>query len=407
MSTVLLSHLAEEIHDSPTLQLNQRAKDLRRAGEAVIHLGAGEPLNRTPQSAIDACKALLDRGEIRYSPTLGTPEMIAAIQAYTKANYGRDVAKDQIIVCNGAKHALYTLIMTITNPGEEVIVTAPYWVSYPELVRMAYGTPVIVPCSDKQFFPRMEEIARAVTRDTRAIIVNSPNNPSGAVYPAGLIRELVDFAAQHDLYLIMDDIYHQLVFDSETPPSAFQFSHDDPATSKLVIVNGVSKLYGMTGFRIGWAVANPRVISGMATIAAQTVSCTSVVTQAAAVGALTGDQSEARQLRLTLEKNRTTLVRELRTLSRVRVVSPQGTFYCLPDFSAYEPDSLRLSEFLLDKALVVTVPGREFGMEGHLRMSFCGSEQEIIEGVARIRWALEGGPDEEISIGTRRVRRTW
>jgi aspartate aminotransferase len=404
---MLLSHLAEEIHDSPTLKLNQRARDLKKTGEAVIHLGAGEPLNKTPQSAIDACTKLLSSGEIRYSATLGTPDMVAAIQRYTKSAYGREVATNQIIVCNGAKHALYTLIMTITNPGEEVIITAPYWVSYPELVRMAYGTPVIVPCRDANFYPRMEDIAAAVTRDTRAIIVNSPNNPSGAVYPASLIRELVDFAAKHDLYLIMDDIYHQLVFDNVTPPSAFTFSHDDPSKSKLVIINGVSKLYGMTGFRIGWAVANPRVIAGMATIAAQTVSCTSIVTQAAAVGALNGDQTDAQQLRLTLEKNRTTLVRELRTLSRVRVVSPQGTFYCLPDFSAYEPDSMRLSEFLLDKALVVTVPGKEFGMDGHLRMSFCGSESEIIEGVARIRWALEGAPGEELKIGDRRVRRDW
>lgn len=404
---MLLSHLAEEIHDSPTLILNQRARDLRKNGEAVIHLGAGEPLNRTPQSAINACKALLESGEVRYTPTLGTPEMVAAIQTYTKGAYGCEVDKKQIIVCNGAKHALYTLIMTITNPGEEVIITAPYWVSYPELVRMAYGTPVIVPCRDANFYPRMEDITAALTRDTRAIIVNSPNNPSGAVYPAALIRELVDFAAKHDLYLIMDDIYHQLVFDSVTPPSAFSFSHDNPETSKLVIVNGVSKLYGMTGFRIGWAIANPQVIAGMATIAAQTVSCTSAVTQAAAVGALSGDQTDARQLRLTLEKNRTTLVRELRTLSRVQVVSPQGTFYCLPDFSAYEPDSMRLSEFLLDKALVVTVPGKEFGMDGHLRISFCGSEAEIVEGVARIRWALEGASGEECMIGNRRVRRDW
>ncbi|MDZ4723073.1 MAG: pyridoxal phosphate-dependent aminotransferase [candidate division Zixibacteria bacterium] len=400
-----LSHLAEEICDPPTLKLSQKARDLKAQGEAVIHLGSGEPLNKTPQSAIDHCRKLLETGEIRYSPTEGAPTLIQAIIGYTEKNYAKTVDKQNVIVCNGAKHALYTLIMTIINPDEEVIIPAPYWVSYPELVKMAYGQPVIVPCTNDQFFPNMTDISAAVTSKTRAIIINSPNNPSGAIFPDALIKELVDFCAKNDLYLIMDDIYHKLAFDNQTPVSCYSFSNGNPETSKLVVINGVSKLYGMTGFRIGWAVANHRVIAGMSTIAAQTVSCASILTQTAAVGALTGDQAPVESLRLTLQNNRDIMLRELKQLANVKVRVPKGTFYCLPDFSAYEKDSVKLSEYLLEKALVVTIPGKEFGIEGHLRLSYCGSEQDIIEGVARIKWALDTQSPDTIQIGNRTVRR--
>jgi aspartate aminotransferase len=298
-------------------------------------------------------------------------------------------------------------MMTIVNPQDEVILIAPYWVSYPEIVKMVYGIPVIVTPEDGRFQPRMEDIIEKVGSYTKAIVINSPNNPSGVMYSEDFIGEIVEFCEKKGIYLVMDDIYHKLVFDGKTAPSVYKYSHDDSDSSRIVVLNGVSKLYAMTGFRIGWTVANRKVIEAMINVQAQNASCTSVVLQTAAVGALTGVQSGVESLRLTLENNRDVMMNELNAFTGIKTVKPDGTFYCLPDFRAYNSDSAKLADFLLEKALVVTVPGVEFGMEGHLRLSFCGTIKEIMEGVARIKWAIDPESPNEIYIGDRKLRRDW
>jgi len=205
----------------------------------------------------------------------------------------------------------------------------------------------------------------------------------------------------------MDDIYHRLVFDGARAPSAYAFTDRDLDESMVIVVNGVSKLYGMTGFRIGWTVAPRSLVEVMTNIQAQTTSCPASVSMAAAEGALTGVQSTVENLRLSIQTLRDTMLRELQTIQDVRVEKPLGTFYCLPDFSAYSDDSEGLSQLLLDKALVVTVPGKEFGAEGHLRLSYCGSTKDVVEGVKRIRWALDPTAPNEIVIGDRKVVRDW
>jgi aspartate aminotransferase len=205
----------------------------------------------------------------------------------------------------------------------------------------------------------------------------------------------------------MDDIYHKLVFDGRKPISAYPFTDKDIEDSKLVVVNGISKLYGMTGFRIGWVVASRHLVEIMTNVQAQTTSCASVVLQAAAEGALTGLQSLVESLRLSIENNRNVMLQELHAFTGVKVVRPDGTFYCLPDFRAYSNNSVELSRFLLQKALVVTVPGKEFGMEGHLRLSYAGSVKDVTEGVARIRWALDPNSPNEIYIGDKKLVRDW
>lgn len=402
-----LSQLALEIKESPTLALNEKARILKEKGEAVIHLGAGEPKSKVPLDAILSSAAKLTTAEIRYTPTEGIPQLLKAIVRYTEENYDKVIGPENIIVAAGAKQAFYNLMMTLLNPQDEVVILAPYWVSYPEIVKMLYGKPVIVAPEDGRFHPRMKDITQAVSGYTKAIVVNSPNNPSGVVYSEDFIREIVEYCEKKGIYLIMDDIYHKLVFEGKTAPSAYKFAKDQSDSSRLIIINGVSKLYAMTGFRIGWVVANTKIIKTCINVAAQNTSCPSVVMQSAAAGALTGVQSGVDALRLTLENNRNVMMTELNSFNGVKTTKPDGTFYCLPDFSAYSKNSTELSKFLLEKALVVAVPGVEFGMEGHLRLSYCGTVKEIKEGVARVKWALDPESPNEIYIGDRKMRRDW
>ena len=402
-----LSQLARAIQESPTLALNEEARLLREKGEPVIHLGIGEPKNKTPINAILSASAKLNEGDVKYTPVDGTPSLKKAIIHYTEENYDRLVGPENLIVCSGAKQALYNLLFTLVNPQDEVIILAPYWVSYPEMVKMVYGMPVIVTPEDGTFHPRMEDIRQVVGPYTKAIIVNSPNNPSGLVFSKEFIGEIVEFCEAKGIYLIMDDIYHKLVFDGKTTVSPFRFTDKDPETTKVILVNGISKLYGMTGFRVGWAVAPRKMVEIMTNVQAQTTSCTSLVLQAGAEGALTGVQSVIESLRLTIENNRNVVMDQLRSFRDLRVTKPEGTFYVLPDFRAYTQDSHELSKFLLRKALVVTVPGSEFGMEGHLRLSYAGSVKDITEGVERIKWALDPESPNEIYIGDRKLVRDW
>lgn len=402
-----ISQLAHDIKESPTLVMNEKARQLQERGEAVIHLGSGEPKSKVPFDALMSCASKLKTANIRYTATEGTPSLLKAIVRYTENNYDKVVGPENIIVTAGAKQAIYNLMMTLVNPQDEVIILAPYWVSYPEIVKMVHGIPVIVTPEDGRFIPRIEDIAKAVSSSTKVMIVNSPNNPSGAVYSADLIAEIVALCEKKGIYLIMDDIYHKLVFNGTIAPSVYQFEKNNSDSSRIIVVNGVSKAYAMTGFRIGWTVCNRNVRNVLVKVQAQNTSCPSVLLQAASEGALNGAQSSVESLRLTLENNSKVMISELNSFNDVKLIEPKGTFYCLPDFSTYNKSSVELSKFLLEKALVVTVPGKEFGMEGHLRLSYCGSIKDITEGIARIKWALDPESPNDIYIGNRKLRRDW
>lgn len=402
-----ISRLASTIKESPTLSLNEEARRLRERGEPVIHLGIGEPKNPAPITALLGSSAKLKEGNIKYVPTDGTPSLKKAIIRYTEENYGRLVAPENIIVSTGAKQSLYNILFSIVNPQDEVILLAPHWVSYPEMVKMMYGIPVVVVPEDGTFVPRMQDIEEATSSYTKAIILNSPNNPSGVVYPEDLIADLVDYCERKGIYLIMDDIYHKLVFNDTVAPPAYNFTDRDIENTRVIVVNGVAKLYGMTGYRIGWTVAPRKMVEVMANVQSNVTSCPSVVSQAAAEGALTGMQSVVENLRLTIQNNRDILMQEMRSFTDVVTIKPSGTFYALPDFRAYEQDSVKLAKFLLKKALVVTVPGEAFGMEGHLRLSYAGSVKDVIEGIERMKWALDPNSPNEIYIGDRKLIRDW
>jgi len=289
-----------------------------------------------------------------------------------------------------------------------VIFPVPFWVSYPEMVKLAGGVPVPVTARDGGFEPTVEEIAEAVGPYTKAIILNSPNNPSGAVYSEEFVAGVVELCEKRSLYLVMDDTYNRLIFDGRMPTNCYNYTGvHNLDSSKMVVINCVSKMYAMTGFRIGWAIGNRQLVRAMTNIQSQETSGPAAPSQWAAVGALNGVQSAIESLRLTLENNRNVLMKRLEAFSGVKVTKPGGTFYSFPDFSAYEKDSQKLSRLLLDKVRVVTVPGREFGMEGHLRVSFCGTMKEITEGLDRIKWALDPNAPNELFLGDRKLVRDW
>jgi len=402
-----LSQLARSIKESATLKLNETAAALREKGEPVIHLGGGEPKSKAPVDAIINCTSLLNTGEIRYTAPDGIPALKKAIIRYTEEHYKKFVGAHNVIASGGAKQALMVLLHAILDPKEEVIFPAPYWVSYPEMVKLAGGLPVPVTAEDGSFCPTVQEIIDAVGSYTKAIILNSPNNPSGAMYSKDFVQEIVEFCEKKSIYLIMDDIYNRLVFGGKTAANCYEFMKAPLEESKLVVINGVSKMYAMTGFRIGWAIANRPLIGAMATIQSQQTSGPSAPAQWAAVGALNGVQSSIDSLRVTLENNRNVMIDRLKAFGGVRVHPPDGTFYCFPDFSAYMKDSQKLANMLLNEVRVVTVPGKEFGFEGHLRLSYCGTIRDITEGLDRIKWALDPNSANELYLGDRKLVREW
>ncbi len=402
-----ISQIARTIGESVTLKLNETAALLREKGEPVIHLGGGEPKSKAPLDALISAAGLLSSGEIRYTPADGIPALKQAVIRYTEEFYDRKVAPEHVMASGGAKQAIMCALQAILNPQEEVIFPAPYWVSYPEMAKLCGAVPVPVLPEDGTFYPRLRDLEAKVGSYTKAVIINSPNNPSGAMYSEEFIAEVVEFCEKRGLYLIMDDIYHRLLFDGRKPINCYKYAKDLSENSKLIVINGVSKQYAMTGFRIGWAVANKKLIEVMTNIQSHQTSGPAVVLQMAAVGALNGVQSSVESLRMTLENNRNVMLQKLRAFAGVKVTPPDGTFYCFPDFSVYNKDSTKLSQFLLEKVRVVTVPGKEFGLEGHLRLSTCGTVKDVTEGIERMKWALDPNSPNELYIGNRKLVRDW
>lgn len=402
-----LSLIAKSIKASPTLKLNEKFAILKEKGDPVIHLGGGEPKSKAPMDAMLSAVALLNSGEVRYAPADGIPALKQAIIRYTEEYYERKVKPEHVIASSGAKQAIMVALQAVLNPQEEVIFPAPYWVSYPDMAKLIGAIPVPALPEDGTFYPRFKDIEDRVGSYTKCVIINSPNNPTGAMYSEEFIADVVEFCEKKDIWLIMDDIYHRLIFDGRKPINCYNYTKKKDENSKLIVINGVSKQYAMTGYRIGWAVGNKKVIEAMSNIQGHQTSGPSVVLQKAAVGALNGIQSGVESLRVTLENSRNVMIDLLNSFEGVKVKKPDGTFYCFADFSAYEKDSNKLSEFLIDKVQVLTVPGKEFGLDGYLRLSYCGGIKDIQEGIERMKWALDPNSPNELYIGDRKLVRDW
>ena len=394
------------IQGSPTLSLNETARTLKENGADIINLAIGEPLNDFPLQALEFAKNKLETRQIKYGPTGGIKPLKVAIQEYTDAHYGRIPGLQNITITVGAKQAIHNLLYTILNPGDEVILFTPFWVSYPEIVKINRGIPVYVPTNDR-FIPELDQVLPYINERTKAILINTPNNPTGAVYPAEFVAGLVDYCESKEIYLILDDIYHQLVFGDTQWVPGYVFTSKSIDKSHLVIVNGISKTYGMTGFRVGWAVGPEYIIKAMEKVQSHTTSGASVLNQEAALGALKSGDISIKELKHNILASKKKLIDGLKVIKGIKLAEPGGTFYCFPDFKEFGMDSNQLASLLLEKAYVATVPGIAFGKEGHLRLSYTCTETEADESAKRIRWILDPDSPREISIGGITLLRDW
>jgi len=393
------SKIANSIGASATLKLNAQAGAMRAEGKPVIHLGGGEPKSLAPDTALQAGIEMLESGEIRYTPASGTPAMKDAIIDYTARFYGRQVERANVMASAGAKQAIMVALLALVDPGDEVVFPAPYWVSYPEMVRLAGGKPVVVRAGDGSFQPTVQEMVAATGPRTRAVMLNSPNNPSGQFFTREFLEGVIEHCQARGIRIMMDDIYHRLVYDGREAISCYDCTDKSVDDSMLVVLNGVSKQYAMTGFRIGWAVGPRDLIKVMGNIQSHQSGNPCSLSQHAAVAAIHGNQGSVRKLAAELEVNRDELVRLLREIPGLDVQPPQGTFYCFCDFRPFDEDSTRLAARLLEKVMVVTVPGVEFGMEGYLRLSYCGAIEDVREGVRRIKWLLDPTAGDTLESG--------
>jgi aspartate aminotransferase len=381
-----------DMEESPTLAVTAKAKALKAAGEPVIGFGAGEPDFPTPPNVVEAAaRAAGDPATHRYSPTPGLPALRQAIADKTARDTGFQVDADQVVVANGGKHALYDVFMTLVDPGEEVLIPSPYWVSYPEQVRLAGGIPVTVPTTkDSGFRTSVAQLEEHRTERTKALVFVSPSNPTGAVYPADEIAAIGAWAAEHGIWVITDEIYEHLVY-GVTMASMPVVAPE--AVPRTIVANGVSKTYAMTGWRVGWAIAPLEVAEGMAKLQSQVTSNVANVAQHAAIEALTGPQDAVAEMRAAFDRRRKLAVAELSAIDGVEVVEPEGAFYVFPSFEGAlgrpiagrrVDTTLGLAEVLLEEAKVAVVPGEAFGAPGYARLSYALGDDDLAEGIGRI-----------------------
>ncbi|MGA1077613.1 MAG: pyridoxal phosphate-dependent aminotransferase [Nitriliruptoraceae bacterium] len=383
---------------SPTMAVDAKAKALRAAGEPVIAFAAGEPDFATPAHVVEAARAAAaDPAMHRYTPAAGLPDLREAVAARARRD-GLDVAASQVVVTNGGKHALYNTFMALVDPGDEVLVPAPYWVSYPEQIRLAGGVPVVVPTDPADGYRvTVDRLEAARTPRTKVLVHVSPSNPTGAVLDPATIAEIGRWAHEHGIWVVSDDIYRELVYGDATFASlpALVPEHAD----RTVIVDGVAKAYAMTGWRVGWSIAPPEVAAGITTLQTQLCSNVSNVAQAAALAALTGPQDEVAAMRTAFDRRRRAMVGRLRAIEGVELVEPEGAFYAFPSVRGVleRPiagrrltSSLELADLLLDEARVAVVPGEAFGAAAALRLSYALSDADLEEGVDRIAATLAG-----------------
>jgi len=384
-----LSSRARRLKPSATLAIAALEKEMRGRGIDVVGFGAGEPDFPTPSHIRDAAKRSLDRGETFYTPVGGTPDLKKAVAHRVREDYGLDYKAEEILVSCGAKHCLSNVFQAVLDPGDEAIVLAPYWVSYPEMIELADAVPIIVPTREEDLWvPDPKAVEARITPRTKVILVNSPSNPTGVLYPPEVMAELARIAEKHDLLVISDEIYDKLTYDGGkfTPFAALPGMKD-----RTILINGVSKSYAMTGFRIGYlASTRTDIVKAATNIQSQSTSNPSSTAQAAAVEALTGPQDEVARMVEVFERRRNLMVEEISKIEGLSMVKPGGAFYAFVNTSKLYrsgkvSNSADLARYLLEKRHVACVPGGPFGSEDHVRLSFATGEETIIKGLERLR----------------------
>ena len=391
-----LSQRVLSIKPSATLAVDAKAKAMRRAGVDVVNFAAGEPDFDTPANIRQAAMRAIEEGHTRYTPVGGTDELKDAVIAKLRRDNGLDYQRSEIIVSNGGKQSFYNLCQACFEEGDEVLLPAPFWVSYLPMIVLSGARAVIVPASEARGFKvGPQELAPHVGPRTRALVLNSPSNPTGAVYTPEELEALAAFAIKHDLVVISDEIYERIVFDGPPPPSIATYPG---MKERTFVLNGVSKAYAMTGWRIGYLAGDAEAVKAMTKVQSQSTSNPNSIAQKAAVEALTGPQESVERMRRIFEERRNYISDRLNALPGVSCARPGGAFYVFPNLSRYlgkEVDgrtlatSKDLAEYLIDEAKAAVVPGSDFGAEGFIRLSYAISMEDIEKGLGRIEVALK------------------
>ena len=386
------SRKAKNINPSITLAITAKAKALKAEGVDVVSFGAGEPDFNTPKNIIDAAIRAMEEGKTKYTPTAGIIELREAICNKLEKDNNLKYNPNQIIVSTGAKQCLADVFMAILNPGDEVIVPTPYWVSYPELIKLADGTPVFVEANEKAGYKyTIEDLEKVVTDKTKALVLNSPNNPTGTIYQKEELEVIAEFAKKHDILIISDEMYEKLIYDGEKHISIASLSQD--AYERTVVINGVSKAYAMTGWRIGYAAAKEEIIKLMVSVQSHVTSNPNSIAQYASVEALNGPTDELVKMIAEFDNRRKFMVKRIGEMEGLDIIYPKGAFYLMINVSSVYGkaingktinSSLDFSAELLEEEKVAVIPGAAFGLEKFIRLSYATSQKDIEEGLNRI-----------------------
>lgn len=388
-----VSDLVSGLAPSATLAVDAKAKALKAAGEPVIGYGAGEPDFPTPAAIVEAAaKACYDPVNYKYTPTAGLPELREAIAEKSKRDSGLEVSASQVLVTNGGKHAVYSALMTLCDPGDEVLVPAPYWTTYPEAVYLtgARAVPVMTEEADG-FRVNVEQLERARTAATKALIFVSPSNPSGAVVRPSEVAAIGRWAAEHGIWVLCDEIYEHLVYGDAEHVSLPVVAPE--LGDRWVVLNGVAKTYAMTGWRVGWMIGPPDVMNAAVNFQSQTTSNISNISQRAALAAVSGDLEAVAQMREAFDRRRRTMTTMLNAIDGITCAEPEGAFYCFPNVSGLLGRSLggrvsstsaELAETLLETIKIAVVPGEAFGTPGFFRLSYALGDKDLVEGLERL-----------------------
>lgn len=392
-----VSKKASGVSPSPTLAIDSKFKQMKQQGVPVVGFGAGEPDFNTPDNIKQAAISAIENNFTKYTPASGTLQLKQAVCDKIKRDTGLDYGLSNIVISNGGKHSLTNTFLCILNPGDEVIIPAPYWVSYPEMVKMADGIPVYIDTTEENDFKfTIEQLKAAITDKTRALVLNTPSNPTGMLYTKEELEEIAKVAVENNIYIVFDEIYEKLIYEGEHTNIA---TLGDEIKDLTIIVNGLAKTYAMTGWRIGYIAANEKLAKAMANIQSHATSNPNSVAQAAAVEALSGDQSFIDEMKKTYVERRNYMVERINNIDGVSCIMPNGAFYVFMNvkdvlgkehYGKMINTANELCEDMLERALVALVPSEGFGIDGYVRFSYATSMEDIKTGLDRIEKYLKG-----------------
>lgn len=388
-----LASRVKSLTPSSTLAITAKAKELKGQGHDVIGLGAGEPDFNTPQHIIDAAYESMMEGHTKYTPSAGMPSLLNTIITKLKRDQGLTYSQKEIIVTNGAKHALYTLFQVLLNEGDEVVIPIPYWVSYPEQVKLAGGVPIYVTGKEENEFKiTPDQLEESITERTKAVIINSPSNPTGVIYSKEELKALGEVCLRRNVLIVSDEIYEKLIYDNHQHISVAEISPE--LKEQTIIINGVSKSHSMTGWRIGYAAGNKLIIDAMVNLSSHSTSNPTTSAQYATIAAYNGSQEPVEEMRTAFESRLNVIYDQLISIPGFTCIKPQGAFYLFPnvrkaaDLTGYNNVD-EFSTALLEEALVAVVPGSGFGAPDNIRLSYATSLDQLEEAVKRMKDFVE------------------